>query len=354
MIRNNLKWIMIVLLALFALSSILPMISDMGLGCNADKPTPNVVETKALPDIAIPQFNPDSAYYFTEKIVAFGPRVVGTEGAAKVKKYVVGLFKEFGAEVTEQPFTAKTYDGKSHNATNIIARFNTQAAKRVLLSAHWDTRPFADKDSSAAFKNKPILGADDSGSSMGMLLEIARQLKNAPLSNTGVDIVLFDAEDYGNPAAPKTEEEERISNLTWCLGSQHWSRNLPSPTYMPLYGINLDMAGAKGARFTKEMISTQYASQVVEKVWRVAREKYGYVGYFVDAPSKGPMIDDHLFVNQIAKIPTIDIINHPDDTYFGKYWHTHNDNMSVIDKETLKAVGQTLLGVLHFENANAF
>lgn len=354
MIRNNLKWIMIVLLGLFALSAILPLLSDMGLGCKSDSPTTNTVETKPLPDIAIPQFNPDSAYFFTNKIVSLGPRVVGSEGALKVKKYVVGLFKQFGGEVIEQPFVAKTFDGKSHNATNIMVRFNTSAARRVLLSAHWDSRPFADKDSSAAHRDKPILGADDSGSSMGMLLEIARQLQTTPLSNLGVDIVLFDAEDYGNPATPKSEEEERVSNLTWCLGSQHWSKNLPSPNYMPLYGINLDMAGARGARFTKELISAQYAPQTIEKVWRVAREKYGYVGFFVDAPSKGPMIDDHLFVNQIAKIPMIDIINHPDDTYFGKYWHTHNDDMSVVDTQTLKAVGQTLLGVLHIENANGF
>ena len=354
MIRNNLKWIMIALLALFALSSILPMVSDMGKGCQADQPAVNVIETKPLPDIPIPQFNSDSAYIFTEKIVSFGPRVVGTPGAAKVKKYVVSQFKQYGAEVIEQPFKANTYDGKTHAATNIIARYNLQATNRVVLSAHWDSRPFADKDTDPAFKDKPILGADDSGSSMGMLLEMARQLQHTPLSNLGIDIVFFDAEDYGNPAAVKTEEEERRQNLTWCLGSQYWAKNLPAPNYTAKYGINLDMAGAKGARFTKDPISMQYAAPVVEKVWRVAREKYGYVGLFVDEPSKGPMIDDHLFVNQIAKIPMIDIFNNPQDTFFGKYWHTHNDDMSVIDKETLRSVGQTVLAVLHFENVGAF
>ena len=354
MIRNNLKWIMLALLSIFALSSIIPMISDIGAGCKSDANTTNTVETKPLPDVAVPQFNSDSAYAFTEKIVAFGPRVVGTEGALKVKKYVVGLFQKYGAEVIEQQFTAKTYDGKSHKATNIIASYNVAAKNRVLLSAHWDTRPFADKDTAAAFKDKPILGADDSGSSMGMLLEMARQLQSTPLSNLGVDIVLFDAEDYGNPATPKTEQEEALQNFTWCLGSQYWSKSLHAPNYTAKYGINLDMAGAKGARFTKELVSMKFASSVVEKVWRVAREKYGYVNLFVDTPSKGPMIDDHLFINDLAKIPTIDIINHPSDTYFAKYWHTHNDDMSVIDKETLRAVGQTVLAVLHFENTGAF
>ncbi len=348
MIRNNLKWIMLVLMSLFAISVILPLISDMGKGCKADTTTANVEETKPLPDIAIPQFNQDSAYVFTDKIVSFGPRVVGTEGAAKVKKYVISKFKEYGAEVIEQAFVAKTYDGKSHNATNITARYNPQATKRVVLSAHWDTRPFADRDTAAALKNKPILGADDSGSAMGMLLEMARQLQTTPLSNMGVDIVFFDAEDYGNPVEGADPEEK-----SWCLGSQHWASNLPL-NYVVNYGINLDMAGAKNARFTKETISMKYAPQVIEKVWRVGREKYGYVGYFVDAPSTGPLTDDHVPVNKIAKIPMIDLINHPEDTYFGKYWHTHNDNMNVIGKETLKAVGQTVLGVLHFENANAF
>ena len=311
------------------------------VGCRNNKP---------LPDISVPQFNSDSAYAYTEKIVSFGPRVVGSDGANNVKKYVVGMFKRFGADLTEQSFTAKTYDGKSHKATNIIASYNTGAKNRVFLSAHWDTRPFADKDKDPAFKDKPILGADDSGSSMGMLLEMARQLQSTPLSNVGVDIIFFDAEDYGNPAIPKTEQEEAMQNYTWCLGSQYWSKNFHTSGYRAQYGINLDMAGARGARFTKEQVSMKYASSVVEKVWRVAREKYGYVNLFVDQPSKVPMIDDHLFVNEIARIPTIDIINHPADTYFAKYWHTHNDDMSVIDKETLRAVGQTVLTVLHFEN----
>lgn len=345
---------MIVLLALFAVSSILPMISDMGKGCQADSSNSNVVETKPLPDIPIPSFNSDSAYAFTEKIVSFGPRIVGTPNAVKVKKYITDRFKQFGAEVVEQSFTAKTYDGKAHQATNIMARYNLQAATRIILSAHWDTRPFADKDSDPAMKNKPILGADDSGSAVGMLIEMARQLQSTPLSNIGIDIVLFDAEDYGNPAAANTQEEERLQNLTWCLGSQYWSKNLPTPNYLAKYGINLDMAGSKGARFTKELVSMQYAAPVVEKVWRVAREKYGHVGLFVNEPSKGPMVDDHLFVNQIAKIPMIDIINHPADSYFGHYWHTHKDDITIIDRETLRAVGQTILAVLHYENVGGF
>jgi glutaminyl-peptide cyclotransferase len=123
--------------------------------------------------------------------------------------------------------------------------------------------------------------------------------------------------------------------------------------YAPHYGINLDMAGARNARFTKETNSVKFASPVVEKVWRIGRS-LGYTQLFVDEASRNQMIDDHLYVNTIAKIPTIDIINHPTDSFFGNYWHTHNDNMKIIDKETLRGTGQTLLSVLHYENASAF
>jgi glutaminyl-peptide cyclotransferase len=340
MIRNNMKWIVGILLLAFVGTALMPLV------CKSDTATTNTVETvKPLPDIAIPKFNPDSAYAMTEKIVSYGSRVTGSVGATKVRSWVVAQLKKYGADIIEQPFKAKTFDGKTLDATNIIARFNLNATNRVLLSAHWDSRPFADQDSTK--KKEPILGADDSGSAMGMLLEIARQLQQTPLSNLGVDIVLFDAEDYGDGSGKENTE------TTWCLGSQHWSRNVHVAGYAAKYGINLDMAGARNARFTKESYSMKYASNVVEKVWRVGRN-LGYTQLFVEDFSRGPMIDDHYFVNTIAKVPTIDIINHPVDSYFGKYWHTHQDDMSVIDKDILKATGQTVLSVLHYENAGAF
>ncbi|MBL7814926.1 MAG: M28 family peptidase [Saprospiraceae bacterium] len=343
MIRNNLKWIVGILLLAFIGTSLLPLVCS-----NDPKATPSVVEVeKSLADIkiAIPKFDSDSAYASTEKIVSFGPRVTGSTGSLKVRGWIVNQLKKYGADVIEQPFKAKTFDGKTLDATNIIARFNPSATKRIMLSAHWDSRPFADQDSSK--KKEPILGADDSGSAIAMLIEVARQLHQTPLSNLGVDIILFDAEDYGDGSGKENTE------TTWCLGSQHWAKNPHAVGYTAKYGINLDMAGARGARFTKELFSMKFASTVVEKVWRVGRY-LGYTHLFVDESSRGPMIDDHYFVNTIARIPTIDIINHPTDSYFGKYWHTHDDNMTVIDKETLRGTGQTVLSVLHYENAGAF
>ncbi len=355
--RQNSRWIILGLLVLFALSTALPMFSDMGLGCSPDVPSnPSAEAKKPLPDLDIPNFNSDSAYVFTEKIVGLSPRIVGTEGAMKVKKYVVAQFKKYGAEVIEQPFSAVTFDGKSHKATNIIAQYNKAATNRVVLSCHWDSRPFADRDADEADKNKPILAADDSGSSMGMLIEIARQLQAKPIANLGVDIVFFDAEDYGNPNPPKPKslEEQAAQGKEWGIGAQYWSKIPHMPGYKALYGINLDMAGAKGARFVKESISVRYAPQVVEKVWRIAQDKYGYVNIFVNDMSREDMTDDHVFVNELAKIPMIDIINHPTDSFFGKYWHTTDDNMSIIDRETLRAVGRTVLATLHYEAAGSF
>jgi glutaminyl-peptide cyclotransferase len=354
MIRKNAKWFVYLIIVAFAAPFVMRACKTEGTGGD----TTTATTTNTLPTIDIPQFNPDSAYVFTEKIVGMSPRIVGTEAAKKVKTYLIQQFKKYGADIVEQPFTVKTFDGKSHAATNIIARCNLQATKRILLSAHWDSRPFADskEETDPAHRNKPILGADDSGSSVGMLIEMTRQLQAHPIPNIGVDIVLFDAEDYGDTSKSRvlTEAQADIQNKTWALGSQYWGAHPHVAGYKAVYGVNLDMAGARNARFPKEANSQKYANAIVEKVWRVARF-HGFGAYFVEETSSFPMLDDHLYVNELAKIPTIDIINNPLETNsFGKYWHTHNDNMSVIDKQTLKAVGQTLLSLLHYENAKAF
>ena len=343
MIRKNMKWIVGALLGVFVLSGLMPVCSKFMNGETGSNIVNSTGGDKPLPDLAVPKFNADSAYLFTDKIVSFGPRVTGTPTAMRVKIWVIDQFKKYGADIIEQNFKAKIFDGKTLDATNIVARFNLNATNRILLTAHWDARPFAESDS--VRKNEPILGADDSGSAMGTLIEIASQLQKNPLSNLGVDIVLFDAEDYGDSSVNGKAN-------TWALGSQYWSARTHVAGYKPKYGINLDMIGARNARFPKEENSVKYASAVVEKIWRVGRS-LGYASLFVDEP-RGPVTDDHVNVNTIAKIPMANIINLPTDSYFGKYHHTHNDNMSIIDKETLKMTGQTLLHLLHYENAGAF
>jgi glutaminyl-peptide cyclotransferase len=308
--------------------------------CKTDKP---VEKNTAEPvNIEVPRFDRDRAYAFVAAQVDFGPRVPNSAAHTACRNWLAERFREFGAELIEQSFQVRAYDGTMLNATNIIARYNPDAASRILLSAHWDSRPMADSPLSTERQNEPILGADDGASGVGVLLEVARQLQLQPLGALGVDIVLFDVEDYGDPSG-------RAAN-SWALGSQHWSRNLHAPAGAFKYGILLDMVGSRGARFAREQYSVQFAPSVVDKVWKLA-QGLGYGNYFVDQYSN-PITDDHYFVNTIARIPMIDIINQPVETKtgFGDYWHTHNDNMDIIDPRTLRAVRQVLLELLYRED----
>jgi hypothetical protein len=297
----------------------------------------NIVET--------PDFKADSAYAFIEKQVQFGPRVPGSEASQNTLKFLVAKLKSYGWTVTEQPFTAFRYDGKKLQGTNIIAQFQPAIAKRILLSSHWDSRSIADKDSIR--KNEPIDAANDGASGVGVLLEIARNLhetKNKPA--VGVDIVLFDLEDHGEPEDYTGEHKPN----SWALGSQHWAANLVPANYRPYYGILLDMVGGKGAMFPHEGTSIQYAPGIVRSVWATAAD-LGYSNLFVDQDAFG-ISDDHTAVNEIAKIQMIDMIDLRavnGGFEFGSFHHTHADNLANIDKSTLKAVGQTLLQVLYRE-----
>lgn len=299
-------------------------------------------ETALLP---APTFNSDSAYYFVDTQVNFGPRVPNTKAHKACAAWLVSQLKGYGCEVTEQKFVATTYDGKKLDAVNIIGSVNPSAPKRIVLAAHWDSRSIADKDNHD--KDKPIDGANDGASGVGILLEIARAIKTAQSKpNVGVDIILFDAEDTGEPdgySGPATE------NVWWCLGSQYWAAHKHKDNYQAYYGILLDMVGAKGAMFPHEGMSMQYAPMIVRNIWDIA-SRLGYSSVFIDQDG-GALTDDHAFVNEVGKIQMIDIVElRPNDPKtFGAYHHTHGDNMSIIDKNTLKAVGQTVLTALYQE-----
>ncbi|MBD2713941.1 M28 family peptidase [Microvirga sp. STR05] len=335
-------------LAPLALASLLVL-----TGC-PDKKTTTETETPAKLPVA-PVFNPDSAYAFVAKQVAFGPRVPNTAAHVKTGDWIISRFKAYGLTVREQPFEAMAFDGKMLKSRNIIAQFQPQAARRVTIFAHWDTRPFADKDEKN--KNAPLDGASDGASGVGIALEMARILAAQPDSLTpavGVDFILFDSEDYGYDSSTQGELKNRLAGLessggsSWCLGSQYWSKNMLPANYKPEYGILLDMVGAKNGKFSREDLSRQSARDVVDKVWNIAAQ-IGYSDYFLFQDSPG-ITDDHVFTNQ-AGVRTIDIIDHlpVGDDYFPAYHHTTQDNMSVIDKRTLKAVGQTVLQTIYGE-----
>ncbi len=293
---------------------------------------PEVYKKKA------PEFNADSAYSYVKAQVDFGPRVPNTKQHDACAKYLADKLKSYTPNVIIQKASVTAFDKTKLNIQNIIAQFNPQAKKRILLFAHWDTRPWGDRD--VQNTDKPILGADDAGSGVGILLEVARQLQNQNLP-IGVDIAFFDAEDYG-------ERDETEGEDSYALGTQYWCHNLQPAGYTATYGILLDMTGAKNATFLKEANSMMYASNVVNKVWSTANQ-LGFGNYFLNQLGGG-ITDDHVYPNRILNLPSVDIVNtSPATLTFAPHWHTHNDNMDIIDKNTLKAVGQTLLEVIFSE-----
>ncbi|MEL6141848.1 MAG: M28 family peptidase [Bacteroidota bacterium] len=330
---------------LAAIAAVIFLIScgQEGVVAENQQPSTAIAKPSATTTPKIPRFNRDSAYAYIAKQVNFGPRVVNTEAHDAARKWFVEKLNTFGAEVSEQAFTATAYTGEKLEGTNIIAQFEPDLTDRILLCAHWDSRHIADSKINTGDKSQPVDGADDGGSGVGVLLEIARQLGKVP-PGIGVDIVLLDAEDYGESGADDPN--------SWGLGAQHYSRNLPT-SIKPRYGILLDMVGAKNARFGVEEISEYYAPQVVSKVWKLAKQM-GYSNYFVNDKT-GAVTDDHYFINTIAGIPTIDIINRPaqteTETGFVEHWHTDHDNMEIIDRGTLRAVGQLVLAVVYREAA---
>lgn len=284
----------------------------------------------------VPEFNADSAYQFVQQQVSFGPRNPNSTGHQQTKEYLLAKLQSYADKraVYPQQFNSEGYEGDTLQLTNIIAAFNTASNDRIMLCAHWDTRPRAEKD--VENSGKPILGADDGGSGVAVLLELARIFKENP-PPIGIDIILFDGEDYGR--------EGDLSK--YFLGSKYWSNNPPVKGYAPRFGILLDMVGGENARFPKERNSVHFAPALVNEIWAIADEK-GVGNIFVD--QKGNRIsDDHVVINQTLGIPTIDIIRHDteSESQFASYWHTHSDDMSIISKETLGTVGNVLTELIY-------
>lgn len=301
----------------------------------AAQPAPQVKQ------VVIPDFNADSAYNYVKKQLDFGPRVPGSVAHKQCAEWFVDFFSDKADTVYVQDFRTRLYDGRGIDGKNIIAAFNPEAKKRILLAAHWDSRPFADHDPDKNNWNTPIDGANDGASGVGVLMEIARILNDNPV-NIGVDIILFDLEDYGAPYFLNL-----MTNDDWALGSQYWAKNPHIYNYRAYFGILLDMVGASNAKFPKEYYSQQFAPALSNDVWKIARE-LGYDEYFTNELGH-PINDDHIYVNAIARIPMIDIIHleNNSESSFYPYWHTVKDNIEQIDPKTLGVVGDVVVNVLY-------
>ena len=306
------------------------MLATCGGKSQSTQETANAPETSTEVTKQSEAFDGQAAFSLAQQQCDFGPRVPGTPAHAKCADWLATTLKASCDTVIVQQGTVTTGQGKQLGIKNIIGIINPDAEQRLLLLAHWDTRPWADNDPDPANHNKPVMGANDGASGVAVLLQLASQIK-AEGTTLGVDILLVDAEDMGI-----TDNEE-----SWGLGTQYWTKHPHVTGYKPLFGILLDMVGAPDASFTREYYSLQYAGGFVDAVWRCA------AGDHFKGKAGGAVTDDHVFINT-AGIPCIDIIDMRSDSESGfcPVWHTVNDTMDHIDHCTLAEVGQTLINVI--------
>lgn len=319
-------------------------IAVAAIACKTSSKTDRDDKTNTAQRLKAPvSFNRDSAYAYVRRQVAMGPRVSGTPGNMKCRDYIVSELNRHGAKnINVQTGEVKAFNGDVLPIGNIMGSYRPELKDRLLLLAHYDTRPWADSDVNEENRMEPVLGANDGASGVAVLLEIGRQLNKAE-APVGVDLLFVDAEDYGQASGFSSHDS------TWCLGTQYWIENMPyASDSLPRYAILFDMVGGVGAKFHREFFSDSDARKVVDKVWSVA-ERSGFGDRFINK-SGGSVVDDHIFLNK-AGIPAIDIIETKNDETgsFAPTWHTVNDNLDHIDPSSMQAAGQTVLNLIYNE-----
>lgn len=306
--------------------------------CKSKSSNSNNIDSKDIGKIDPAPFDVDSAYRFIAYQLSFGSRTPNSEAHKDCMEWIIKKLQSWGYDVTTQQFNSVDYFGNKVKGYNIILNINPNVKNRVVLMAHWDSRQVADQDPVQENRSKPILAADDGASGVAVILEIARQvyLNKEIYNNIGIDIVFVDMEDVGH------DSDDGSSESNWCQGSRYWASQIKHSVDKPSYGILLDMVGAKDAKFYLEQYSKVYASRYQNMLWDTAY-KLGYNNYFFKQ-NGGTITDDHVEVIKTGNIPMVDIINFDPNTQngFGKHWHTQGDNMNIIDKNTLKAVGETI------------
>lgn len=317
--------------------------------CGGTKPTQ---DSNGETQVSVPTFSADSAYAYIAAQCSYGPRTMNSAAHDSCGNWIAEKFRSFGCTITDQYADSRLYDGTPIRMRNIIASLNPEADVRIIVSSHWDSRPWADYDPDEANHHTPISGANDGASGVGIMLELARIINAAGVSDTiaspigiGIDFICWDAEDCGTPAFDDDDNGDHSS--TWCLGSQYWAGTHHVSGYTARYGIVLDMVGNANTLFWKEGYSMHFAPAIVGKVWDMA-QRLGYGNYFENKEG-GYITDDHVQVNY-GGIPCIDIIGRDaQGESFPATWHTTADNIDNISRQTLKAVGETVLNVLYTE-----
>ena len=288
-------------------------------------------------------FSADSAYAYIAQQLAFGARVPGSQAHEACGDWLVSELARHGAQVKNQHGTMTNYAGQPQAIRNIVAILEGNTSDAVLLCAHWDCRPWSDEEELYEHRFEPVMGANDGASGVGVILEMVRQLTLRKAKGEfipTVQVVFFDCEDMGTPNHYTGVQRDN----TWCLGSQFWAKEYKSSTVNCQYGVLLDMVGDPSATFPKEYFSMQYAGGYMEQLWRTA-QRLGYGRYFVQQATYYPITDDHYYVSTIAGIPCVDIIDYKTNTEtgFAEWWHTQHDDIQNINKQTLQAVGETVL-----------
>lgn len=274
-------------------------------------------------------FDGPASMRYLKTALQFGTRVPGSPGHVATGDWIVTEMRARGATVTEQRWTHTTKSGQKLPMRNIIAQWNPAAAKRVLYVTHWDTRPKADADGvPAADREKPIIGANDGTSGIGLFLALGDALKAKPTS-VGVDLVFVDGEDYGQFVPTEFDV---------FIGSTYFGANPPSPGYKPEFAVVWDMIGDRSLQIFQEQNSLDFAPEVVARVWSQA-EALGYSNIFIQKP-KYAIRDDHVAL-QAAGLKAIDVldIDYP-------YHHTLEDTEDKVSAESLQVVGTVAMSLI--------
>ena len=288
-----------------------------------------------------PVFDGERALRHVYTQVEFGPRVFGKDGYLRTLDWMVNHLEQSADAVSPQPFAyTDAHDStKVWGGTNIVASFNLNpdGGRRVMLAAHWDTRPTADQDPDSTNWDQPVPGANDGGSGVAVLIEMARLLAEQP-PDVGVDLVFFDLEDIGDDLGPDANLSTTAN--PFAIGSQRFVEE--NPEYRPEFGILLDMVCDADLRIPKESYSTTHAGHVVERVWEAA-DRVGASAFLDEAG--GPVVDDHVAFLQRG-IPVINLIHYP----FPPTWHTMADVPSACSAESLQQIGDVLVEVVYSDS----